>query len=422
MNNRRTHDPSRSPRIAPSAVQHRLTWRVALALLTAVVVFTTSCGSSDGQVVDTAAEQASSSETSDATQNSSAETETTAEPLPTSTPAPPEPTAMPDQPTPEPPEPTTPPEPEKVGETAEDLALTGIHNFEFTPQCNLKNLIPDPDLAACETSGDLEYLPVLIPGTRTGTFDGTDFVAATIVVSPDGKYQFAGPGKFEGTVEGCGEGTVVYTMYGFGQFGTTVDYNEVVYMFPTESSMSAVAVSVAAEQTYSGPSGRQVSGTYRCDETGELPDAGVDPATAQEMYGPTFAASIPLCVLGSPLGSGEGTCETDGEHWFQSLRNRVQFTGSWEGIATFVGTSITSPDGFYEEAGMFLFEGTVQGCGEGTVILVNEASGRIGGAGLTHHRGYTPAGSDTGTLDVRADVTAVSTGPGGFEMQGTYSC
>jgi hypothetical protein len=408
MNHRKAHDPSQSRMITP---RERSTWRVTLTLLAAVAVFGASCGSSDAQVVDAEAEQTSSSETGDATQNSSGEAEANVEPLPT---APPESTTTQ--------EPTTPPEPEEVAQASGDAALTGTHSFDFTPLCNLKIVIPDPNLKACETSGDLEYLPVLIPGTRTSTFDGTDFAVATIVVSPDGKYQFAGPGKFEGTVEGCGEGTVVYTMFGFGQFGTTVDYNEVVYTFPTESNMSTVAVSVAAEQTYSGPSGRQVSGTYGCDETDERPDAGVDPASAQEMYGAIFAAHVPLCELGSPLGSGEGTCETNGEHWFQSLRNRVQFTGAWEGIATFVGTNITSPDGFYEEAGMFLFEGMVEGCGDGTVILVNEASGRIGGAGLTHHRGYTPTGSDTGTLGVRADMIAVSTGPGGFEMQGTYSC
>ncbi len=167
------------------------------------------------------------------------------------------------------------------------------------------------------------------------------------------------------------------------------------------------------------------TGTYHCglfDEPAVRPAAEVAAEGAHEMAGPVVAAFTPLCDLGPPLGSREATCETDGEHWFQPVLNRVTFTGSFEGTATFVGTQIFSPDGFFEHSGMVYFEGTVQGCGEGTVILVNEGAGRNGSPALCYHRGYTPAGSDTGTLGVHADLEAVQSGLATFEMIGDYSC
>jgi hypothetical protein len=60
------------------------------------------------------------------------------------------------------------------------------------------------------------FLTALNPGTKTGTFTGTQVADFTLVLFKDGTFNFEGIVTFTGTVEGCGSGTVVFRSEGKG--------------------------------------------------------------------------------------------------------------------------------------------------------------------------------------------------------------
>jgi hypothetical protein len=67
-----------------------------------------------------------------------------------------------------------------------------------------------------KVAGGNTFLIAMNPGTVTGTFAGTALTAGTLKIFEDGSFNFAGRVTFEGTVAGCGEGTVVYQIEGAG--------------------------------------------------------------------------------------------------------------------------------------------------------------------------------------------------------------
>jgi len=60
------------------------------------------------------------------------------------------------------------------------------------------------------------FVSALNPGTKTGTFAGTEVADFILVVFKDGSFNFEGIITFTGTVAGCGTGTVVFRVEGAG--------------------------------------------------------------------------------------------------------------------------------------------------------------------------------------------------------------
>lgn len=60
------------------------------------------------------------------------------------------------------------------------------------------------------------FLTAVNPGTKTGTFAGTQVADFTLVLFKDGSFNFEGLVTFTGTVAGCGTGTVVFRAEGKG--------------------------------------------------------------------------------------------------------------------------------------------------------------------------------------------------------------
>jgi hypothetical protein len=69
--------------------------------------------------------------------------------------------------------------------------------------------------------------------------------------------------------------------------------------------------------------------------------------------------------------------------------------------------------------GILAFTGTVEGCGEGTVVLFNEGSGNFI-TGLSRNVQHTLSGK--GTLPVHAKLDLVGTSPSTNDIFGRYHC
>ena len=76
-------------------------------------------------------------------------------------------------------------------------------------------------------------------------------------------------------------------------------------------------------------------------------------------------------------------------------------------------------NGDFVFTGILTFEGTVEGCGEGTVVFFNEGAGNFA-TGLSRNHQVTLPGKST--LKVHANLNLVGTGEGTNDIFGTYHC
>lgn len=314
--------------------------------------------------------------------------------------------------------------------------LTGEMAFEWIPSCSLGPLL-NRELDECATFAGYTILPAVLPGVRTGTFDGTENFHGIFAVEPDGDYVFAGISSFVGTVDGCGDGTVVFNSTGSGSFDLEQSAElDTLISGPIDAiSYTAVAsklstLDIALETTLTAAARTNtfdIAGTFACGETASEADAiaAVRPesAVADEPFiwtGPsTF--DIGLTCNTSDLTAPDA-CPIVDDFLVMILDNDLVMSGSFEGEAIFVGAQLVNSDVEFEHAGIFIFDGVVEGCGEGTVINANEAVGNGMRPGFPHVRGFTPANFHPGPLGVSVDTTVRPTGVVSGEMDGTYSC
>ena len=83
-----------------------------------------------------------------------------------------------------------------------------------------------------------------------------------------------------------------------------------------------------------------------------------------------FVVSAPVLV-----GGDFGCDPTDPTGCAGTFRNLRTLSGDFTGTAYQVGTAVALPDSTYQGAGLVLFTGTVDGCGTGTLVIVE--SGRL---------------------------------------------
>jgi hypothetical protein len=97
------------------------------------------------------------------------------------------------------------------------------------------------------------------PGTKTGTFTGTQLFEGTLVLFKDGSFNFAQIITFTGTVAGCGTGTVVFRVEGTGlvlpdgSAMITRDHQHTLFgqgTLPVHASLDSVGVGTTL--TYTG--------------------------------------------------------------------------------------------------------------------------------------------------------------------------
>lgn len=322
----------------------------------------------------------------------------------------------------------------------DELPVSGAMSFDWAFDCSMgPPLTLEP--GDCETFGGYRIVRAVLAVQRTGTFEGTEQFHATFVVDADGAYTFSGISSFVGTVEGCGEGTVVYNTAGSGAFdleqsgetGAPVSgpIDAIVYT-ATSGALSELDVFVDLTMTSSGAPEFDVTGTAICDNgDGELdkavavaavlPASGVSAADAVEWTGPATFALGPTCAPARDLAR-DNVCDFDENFSYMPLFNTLEFNGLFDGEARFIGTNILSARGLYEHSGIIVFDGTVDGCGSGTIVMSNEAAGSIANSNFSHQRAFTPTMFDAGTLAVEADGIATSTGMASTQMHGSYSC
>lgn len=148
------------------------------------------------------------------------------------------------------------------------------------------------------------------------------------------------------------------------------------------------------------------------------------PASASrpmEVTGSETFFLTPTCDPGPPLNPGpafEPACRTADGNVFITVLNPAVKTGTFEGTQLFDGTITVFKNGDFVFHGFVTFTGTVEGCGEGTVVFVGEGSGNLVD-GLTRSRQHA---TGQGTLGVRANLDLITTGPNTSAITGTYSC
>lgn len=288
----------------------------------------------------------------------------------------------------------------------------------------------------CESFGGYLIQPTTFEADLRGTLDGSFTSYMTFVVAPDGRYVFASMDTFVGRVGECGEGTVVWNSAGQGNFeiadpvraeAFTRNVNWISYT-AAESELSTIDVVLSATSTQTALTSFAMTGTVQCGDAGSVdelvdavrPDSSVDRVNALDWTGPSSFAFGSTCVATDNLDAPTACPIVDG-FAVQPLNNQLTFSGSFEGEGRFVATQLLGGADF-EHIGILIFEGLVEGCGEGTVVMVNEAIGNGAEVGFRHLRSFTPPEYDAGSLGLRGDSTATPVGVVTFEMDGTYSC
>ena len=121
-----------------------------------------------------------------------------------------------------------------------------------------------------------------------------------------------------------------------------------------------------------------------------------------------------------PVG-GDFACDpADATRCAGTFRNERTLTGDFAGTAYQVGTATLLPDGTYQGAGIVVFTGTVDGCGFGTLVIVetgrlDPASGAAWGTwAIEQDEGSGDLADLTGTLSSDTRV--------GEGMEGTIRC
>lgn len=145
------------------------------------------------------------------------------------------------------------------------------------------------------------------------------------------------------------------------------------------------------------------------------------PASASkpmQVHGTEEFTIVPTC---DPTGSTEPACRTADGNVFITVLNPAVKTGTFEGTQLFEGTITVKPNGNFVFHGFVTFTGTVEGCGEGTVVFIGEGAGNFA-TGLTRSRQHA---TGQGTLGVHANIDLISADDPNTpvsEITGTYSC
>lgn len=127
----------------------------------------------------------------------------------------------------------------------------------------------------------------------------------------------------------------------------------------------------------------------------------------------------PTCDPGPPITPGPATCRTADGNIFLTVSNPGFRTGTFEGTQHFEGDITIFKNLDFVYTGTLTFEGTVDGCGEGTVVFFNEGAGNLL-TGLSRNHQVTLSGK--GTLKVHANLNLVASGPNTNDIFGTYHC
>lgn len=382
----------------------------ALALAAAFALFLGACGDADAS-----------------TQTAAASVEPTTPPAPTSSTEPIEPAV------------------EEVVETAapvDDVLaefhdVTGEMAFELDPSCSMgPPLTAEP--ADCATFAGYTILPATLTATRTGTFDGTETFHAVFAVDADGGYRFAGISSFVGTVDECGEGSAVFNTAGTGSFdieqsseaGTLVSGPiDAISYTAASSKVGTLDLAFQATMTTLDPTTLDISGTVNCGDeplnansfSAVRPESSVVEADERDWTGTATYSLDPDTCNPSEFADPPQACASMGGFTVMPLNNTLILSDPFDGDAVFVGTNIISGMN-YEHSGIFIFDGVIDGCGEGSVVMANEAIGSFLSPVFPHARGFTPPLFEPGALDVATDGGVDITGQVSGNMTGSYSC
>lgn len=156
----------------------------------------------------------------------------------------------------------------------------GFETFFLNPTCS-SVLLPPNDFPECEAANGFVSVTVSNPGSRTGTFEGTQHYEGTLMVNEE-TLDFAGDGilTFTGTVPSCtGDkvGTVVFYGEAAGNFATGLSLNlqETVKQggtLPVSASLELVALDDIAP----GQGHNKITGVYSCNKGHHGRDGGND--------------------------------------------------------------------------------------------------------------------------------------------------
>jgi hypothetical protein len=140
------------------------------------------------------------------------------------------------------------------------MEVSGTETFFLTPTCNPGAAFGGVDPADCKTAGPNVFMGLANPGFRDGTFEGTQFFDGKVNAKANGDFTFRGILTFEGTVEGCGTGTVVFFNEGAGNFVTGLTRNHQVAL----SGKGTLKVHANLDLIPSGANTNTITGTYHC--------------------------------------------------------------------------------------------------------------------------------------------------------------
>lgn len=147
---------------------------------------------------------------------------------------------------------------------------TGIELYTLTPTCS-SFLIPT-DGPDCEIDENgIMSVPVENPGSRTGTFEGTQLFEGTIEVDTATlDFEYTGVLTFWGTVPSCSgdrEGKVVFHNEGSGNFisGLALNHQETVRTGGT-LPVSASLDLIAKDNAPNGDGLNDITGVYSCNK------------------------------------------------------------------------------------------------------------------------------------------------------------
>ena len=325
---------------------------------------------------------------------------------------------------------------EVVEFTGDALTVAG-EATAWVPGCNV-GLPVSAGEGDCESVGGFTILPVTFSSQLSGTLDGSYTQHARYAVSPDGDYVFASVDTFVGTVGECGEGTIVFNSAGSGTFDTVEPASDIpissdvswISYTTVESRLSTLdAVLSSTTSTETGATSFDTTGTINCgdgESVGDLvltarPESSVDPADALDAAGTaTFAVNADCNVL--PGSDSPTSCPSVDGFYVQGLNNSLTLDGAIQGDVRFITANLVDSAQNWEHSGIVIFEGTVEGCGEGAAVYVNEAAGNNRQAGFFHVRSFTPQGFDSGPLDLSIDTSTRLSGFVRATSEGSYSC
>lgn len=288
----------------------------------------------------------------------------------------------------------------------------------------------------CEAYGGYRLQPLTYTAEFRGTLSGTYTQHATFAVDDAGAFVFASVDTFVGTLGECGEGTVSWNSVGWGDFeltdppglfATSRNVNWISYT-ATESELGTLDVVLSARTRQTALRGVEMTGTLSCgdgESTAGLvaaarPESSVETAEAFDWTGTSVFAVGDTCVARDDRETPD-ICPTSDGFFVQRLRNDLVFSGSFEGEARFFAANLIGNADF-EHSGIMIFDGVIEGCGEGVVLFVNEATGNAFESDFSHLRAFTPQDIEPGPTGVRLDVTVKQIGVVSAEFGGSYSC